>query len=157
MFSFKNKFMVKDSTLFKLIQDANKSFEVLIVSVNFHNLQENAGTNKIYSIIKRDFFWKGMYIDKFIQNCHICRKHNLQKQSYSFIQKLPKRLFDSTALYLIGSFHLSYKINTIVPTYVCLLVNYSIVIPIQVKQLKQLSTLPSIHICNNWWFPYSHN
>ena len=47
------------------------SFEALLVNislaltilVNSHNLQGNMGTCKTYSLIKRNFFWKGMHKD----------------------------------------------------------------------------------------------
>ena len=87
--SVKNKITTKDNTVFKIIQDGDKSFEAYIIPkslaltilVNSPNLQGHTGTNKTYFLIKRDIFWKEMHKDaeKCIQTCHICRQHDLQK------------------------------------------------------------------------------
>ena len=50
------------------IQDDNKDFRALVVDktlaltilINSHDYQDNAGTNKTYFLIKRNFFQKGM-------------------------------------------------------------------------------------------------
>ena len=66
----------------------------LTILVSAHNLQGHKG-KKTYSIMKGDFLCNRMHqdIDKFIQNCHACRQHSLQKQSYSYIQmRLHQRL-----------------------------------------------------------------
>ena len=60
------KFILKDNTLYKLIQHSEKWFKTLIVhkslvftiQVNSFHSQGHAGKNKTYSLIKRDFFWK---------------------------------------------------------------------------------------------------
>ena len=159
---------IKDNILLKIVQDADKSFETLVIPkslaltvlVNSHNLWGHAGTNKTYSLIKRDFYWQEMCkgIDKFIQHCHIYKQHNLQKQSYSCIHiKLPKRSFGFIALDLIGSFHPSSKENTYVLTCMCLLTNYPIRIPIPDKTAEQLSKLTYNTFMPPWWIPYLNN
>ena len=57
------------------MQDCDKTFKTLIapkplILFNSHSLQIHADTVKMYCLIQRDFFWKGMYkdIDKCIQN-----------------------------------------------------------------------------------------
>ena len=53
---------------------------------------------------QKSLFWKAMQwnIDKFIQNCHMCKQSNLQKQSWSHINmKLIKYPFDSMACDLV--------------------------------------------------------
>ena len=99
-YTLKHKFTIKENTLLKIIQDANESCDAFVlpktlaltILVNCNNLQGHAGTNKTYPLVKRDFFWKGMCkdIDKFIQNYHIFRQHNLQKQSGTSMYNFPK-------------------------------------------------------------------
>ena len=70
-------------------------------------------------------------LNKCIKNCHICRQHNPETQSYSYTHiKLSIRPFDLTALDLIGAFQPSSKVNTYALTYMCHLMNYTIAIPI---------------------------
>ena len=47
---------------------------------NLYNLQGHANTIQVYSLVKRDLFWKGINkdIDKFIQNSNTCRHYDLQ-------------------------------------------------------------------------------
>ena len=83
--------MVEDGILYKHTQKVDKMIKV-----------------KMYSLIKRNFFWKGKCkdIDIFIQKWHTCKQHNLQKQSYSYIHMKPgKRPFDSILCNLFSCFH----------------------------------------------------
>ena len=131
----KNKFTIKDDTLFKIIQDVSKSFEALIIPksltltllVTLHNIQGHIGTKK--------FLLEKMheYIDKFIQNCHIGNIISKKKQYICINIKPPKRPLDSIALEVIVTFHLSSKENTYVPTCMCPLLNFPITIPIPDK------------------------
>ena len=134
-------------TLFKIIQDVDESFDALVVPkplalsilVNSsHSLQGHACTNK-HTPWSWDLFGKDCTdIDRFIQNCHICRKHNLHKHSYGFIHtNPPKRPFHSIALNVIGSFPLGSKENTYLLTSMCLLTNYSTAIAIPNKTAKK--------------------
>ena len=92
-------FKLDNDTLYTQTQNGDKSFKALMVLrspipfilMNLHHLQGHMGTIKLYNLIKREFYWKGMhkYIDKFIQDCNICKQHNLQKESYSYIHMTP--------------------------------------------------------------------
>ena len=101
--------------------------------VNSHNLQGYASTMKMYSLFKWDFFWKGIckHIDKFIQNCSICRHHSLQNLSYNYNYVTPaRRAFDLIACNLVDPFHPpSSKGNSHIHMYGHL-TNFSIAIPI---------------------------
>ena len=76
-----NNFIFKENMLLKMTQDADESFKALLVPksltytllVNPCSPQGHAGSNKIYSQIKRDFFWKGIHKDiyMFIQNHYL--------------------------------------------------------------------------------------
>ena len=112
------------------------------ILINLHHLQGHAGTAKSYSLIKREFFLKGMCkdIDKFIQNCNTYKQHNLQKQSHSYIHMTSgKRPFDSIVSDLVGPLHLhSSKANSYILTCMCLLTNCPIAIPIPNKQMVKI-------------------
>ena len=110
--SVRNIFKLDNSTLYRH-RMAIKDFEALIVPrsliptipINSHHLQGYAGKIKSYIHIKREFFSKDMHkdIDKFIQNCNICKQHNFQKQYYSYIHTTPgRRPFDFIACDLVG-------------------------------------------------------
>ena len=155
--SVKNIFKLDNGTLYRQIQDGDKSFKALKVPrsliptilINLHHLQGHAGTTKSYSLIKMEFFWKSICkdIEKFIQNWNISKQHNLQKQSYSYIHMtLGKRSFDSIACNLVGPFHpLIWKVNSYICTCKCLLINYPIAIP---KPNKQAETIVQAYLQN---------
>ena len=64
----RKKLTIENNTLFKAVQDIDKSLEAFVIPkslaltilVNSSNLQGKAGTCNTYSLIKIDFFWKGM-------------------------------------------------------------------------------------------------
>ena len=150
MFHWSKKYKLDNGTLYRQAQDGDKSFEALIVPrsiiptilINSHHLQVHTGTTKSYNLIKREFFWKGMDkdINKFIQNCNICKQHNLQKQSYSYIHMTPgRRPFGSIAHNLVGSFHQSsLKGSSDILKCMCLLTNYPIAIPIPNRHVETI-------------------
>ena len=77
--------------------------------------------------------------NRFIDNCHVCRQHNLQKWSCNYILMKPhKRPFDSIVCNLIGCFHPPSRENTYALMHMCLLTRYSIVIPIPDKTSERL-------------------
>ena len=100
-------------TLYRQTQDGNKSFEALIVPrslihtilINSHrDMQEQNHT----ALSKVNSFGKVCAkTGTFIQNCNICKHHNLQKlRNYSYIHMPPwRRPFDSIACNLVGPFH----------------------------------------------------
>ena len=112
------------------------------LTVDSHHLQGHEGTTKSYSLIKSEFFRKGMHkdIDKFIQNCNTCKQNNLQKQSYSYIHMSPgRRPFDSISCDLVGPLHPpGLKGNSHISTCMCLLTNYPIAIPLQNTQAETI-------------------
>ena len=122
--------------------------------INSHHLKGHARTTKSYSLIKREFFWKGMCkdIDKFIQNCNILKQHNLQNQSYSYTHMTPGRgPFDSISYGLVWPFHpLSSKCNSYILLCMCLLTNYPIAIPIPNKQAETIVQTYLQNICTTF-------
>ena len=134
--SVQKQFAIDKDTIYRWTQDSDKYFEVSIIPrslassilVNSYNLQGHASTIKTFSLIKRDFFWKGMCkdIDKFIQNSNACKNHNLWTQSYNYSNIPPaRRPFDSIACDLVGPFPPpSSNGNSYILTCMCLLTYY---------------------------------
>ena len=80
-------------------------------------------------------------IEKFIQKCNICRQHNLQKQSYSYIHMTPgRRPFDSIACEWVGPSHphRSKDNSYILTCMICLLTYYPNAIPIPNQKVETI-------------------
>ena len=75
-------FKLDNNTLYRQTQASDKNFEALIVPkslipiilINSHHLKGHAGKTKSCSLIKREFFWKGMHED--IRQIHT-KLHNM--------------------------------------------------------------------------------
>ena len=69
--------------IYKHVTDSGKQFLALIIPkswkytviVEAHDKLGNQGNSHMYCLIKRQYYWKGMYKDtrKYIANCVLCR------------------------------------------------------------------------------------
>ena len=112
-----------------------------------HNHQGNEGANKIYFLIKRDFFWVGMWkvTDKFIQIYTYANNITFKNNPTATCTWNPNRQFDTIACDIIGPYTpLRSKSKLYVLIYVCLLTNIPIVIPMPNKLAEKVFR----HACN---------
>ena len=98
--------------------------------------------------------WKNK---KFISIWHICKQHNLQKESHSFIYiKTPCRQFNTIACNGIGPFTLPCSEgNSYVLPCMCPLTNFPVAIPI--PNIADRNSYPGIlptHLCYLWLLLY---
>ena len=97
--------------LYKHVSDAGKQFLALVIPkswkftvlVEAHDKLGHQGNNRMYCIIKRQYYWKGMNKDirKYIANCVLCR-HDKAKVHYPLqMTEIPDRPFDKIAIDLV--------------------------------------------------------
>ena len=106
---------------------------------------DHLGHNDIshtYAMVRRLYFWKGMKssITKYIKNCNICQKRNLQIVPYA------KLHFDAAtfpmefiSMDLIGEFYPPSKSgHKYALTVICMLTGYVFCIPLRTKQASEV-------------------
>ena len=149
------------------IQDNDKQFDsldvprLLAVTIlgDSNNFQGHAESNKIYVYSKQDFYWNGMWkdIDKFVQNCHICKKQNLQMYTILLLiyYTTPQRQFVTIVCDLSGVLDPpSSNENIYALTCICLLMNFPIALPIPDRSVNTITGTYLQHIHAVFWrFP----
>ena len=92
-----------------------KSWKYMIL-VETHDKMGHQGNNHTYSLIKRQYYWKGMAKDvkNYIQRCPTCHQEKAQVQSYPLhMMEIPDRPFDKIAMDLVTDFTESNKETSI--------------------------------------------
>ena len=112
-----------------------------VLSLAHDHLGHN-GISRTYALVRRLYFWKGMKlsITKYIKNCNICQKRNLQMVPYA------KLHFDAAtfpmefiSMDLIGEFYPPTKSgHKYALTVICMLTGYVFCIPLRTKQASEV-------------------
>ena len=112
-----------------------------VLSLAHDHLGHN-GISRTYAMVRRLYFWKGMKssITKYIKNCNICQKRNLQIVPYA------KLHFDAAtfpmefiSMDLIGEFYPPSKSgHKYALTVICMLTGYVFCIPLRTKQASEV-------------------
>ena len=100
------------------------------------------GNNRTYSLIKLQYYWKGMAKDvkDYIQRCPACQQEKAQVQSYPLhIMEIPDRPFDKIAMDLVTDFTESNKGNKHILTSIDLLTGWPEAIPIPNKSADTIT------------------
>ena len=107
-----------------------------------HNKLGHNGINRMYAMLKRLYYWKGMKtsIAKHIKNCDNCQKHNIQVVPYA------KLHFDTatfpmefSSMDLIGELYPPSKSgHKYALTVICMLTGYVFCIPLKMKQASEV-------------------
>ena len=126
--------------------------EILVdtVLILAHDRQGHNGAARVYSSVKRLFYWKGMkkQIAVYCSKCRTCAKFNVRAKE--FIKKhftSPLQAMEFICMDLIGEFHPpSSKGNRYALTAVCMLTGYTFCIPLASKSAQDVANAYLNHI-----------
>ena len=143
-------FFIHNGLLYRYASDHSKDFCTLVILkawrytilVETHDKMGHQGNNQMYSLIKRQYYWKGMAKDvkDYIQQCPACRQEKAWVQSYPLhMTEIPDRPFDKITMDLVTDFTESSKGNKHILTIIDLLTGWPEVIPIQNKSADTIT------------------
>ena len=143
-------FFIHNGLLYQYASDHSKDFCTLVIPkawkdtilVETHDKMGHQGNNCTYSLIKRQYYWKGMAKDvkDYIQRCPACRQEKARVQSYPLhMMEIPDRPFDKIAMDLVMDFTESNKGNKHILTIIDLLTRWPEAIPILNKSADTIT------------------
>ena len=115
-------FFIHNGLLYRYVSDHSKDFCALVIAkawrytilVETHDRMGHQGNNRTYSLIKRQYYWKGMAKDvkDYIQRCPACQQEKARVQLYPLhMTEIPDRPFDKIVMDLVTDFTESNKGN----------------------------------------------
>ena len=145
-----NTFFIHNGLLYRYASDHCKDFCTLVIPkawrytilVETHDKMGHQGNNRMYSLIKRQYYWKGMAKDvkDYIQRCPPCQQEKARVQSYPLhMTEIPDRPFDKIAMDLVIDFTESNKGNKHILTIIDLLTGWPETIPIPNKSANTIT------------------
>ena len=145
-----NKTAPEHGLLYRYASDHSKDFCAVVIPkawrymilVETHDKMGHQGNNRTYSLIKRQYYWKGMEKDvkDYIQRCPACQQEKARVQSYTLhMMEIPDRPFDKIAMDLVTDFTESNKGNKHILTIIDLLTGWPEVIPIPNKSADTIT------------------
>ena len=164
-------FFIHNGLLYRYASDHSKDFCALVIPkswkytilVETHDKMGHQGNNRTYSLIKRQYYWKGMAKDvkDYIQRCPTCHQEKAQVQLYPLhMTEIPDRPFDKIAMDLVTDFTESNKGNKHILTIIDLLTGWPEAIPIPNKSADTITKafirhylprhVPLVHINRQW-------
>ena len=143
-------FFIHNGLLYRYVSDHSKDFCTLVIPkawrytilVEIHDKMGHQGNKRTYSLIKRQYYWKGMAKDvkDYIQRCLACRQEKARVQSYPLhMMEIPDRPFDKVAIDLVTDFTESNKGNKHILTIIDLLTGWPEAIPIPNKSADTIT------------------
>ena len=128
-------FFIHNGLLYSYVSDHSKDFCTLVIPkawrctilVETHNKMGHQGNNRTYSLIKQQYYWKGMAKDvkDYIQRCPACQQEKARVQSYPLhMMEIPDRPFDKIVMDLVTDFTESNKGNKHILTIIDLLTGW---------------------------------
>ena len=143
-------FFIHNGLLYRYVSDHSKDFCTLVIPkawrytilVETHDKMRHQGNNRPYSLIKRQYYWKGMAEDvkDYIQRCPACRQEKARLQSYPLhMTEIPDRPFNKIAMDLVTDFTESNKGNKHILTIIDLLMGWPEAIPITNKSADTIT------------------
>ena len=133
------------------------------VLVEAHNKLGQQGNSRMYCLIKRQYYWKGMNKDirKYIANCILCRHEKAKVQQYPLqMTEILDRPFDKIAINLVTECEMSTSGNKHILTIIDHLTGWPEAFPIPNKSADTIVStfinkyLP-VHMCP--WYMLSNN
>ena len=143
-------FFIHNGLLYRYASDHSKDFCSLVIPkawrytilVETHEKMGHQGNNRTYSLIKRQYYWKGMAKDvkDYIQRCPACQQEKAHVQSYPLhMMEIPDLPFDKIAIDLVTDFTESNKGNRHILTIIDLLTGWPEAIPIPNKSADTIT------------------
>ena len=143
-------FFIYNGLLYRYASDHSKDFCALVIPkawrytilVETHDKMGHQGNNRTYSLIKRQYYWKGMAKDvkDYIHWCPVCWQEKARVQSYPLhMMEIPDWPFDKIAMDLVTDFTESNKGNKHILTIIDLLTGWPEAIPIPNKSANTIT------------------
>ena len=143
-------FFIHNGLLYRYASDHSEDFCALVFSkawrytiiVETHDKMGHQGNNQMYSLIKQQYYWKGMTKDvkDYIQQCPACQQEKAHIQSYPLhMMEIPDQPFDKIVMDLVTDFTKSNKGNKHILTIIDLLMGLPEVIPILNKSANTIT------------------
>ena len=143
-------FFTHNGLLYRYASDHSKDFCALVIPkvwrymilIETHDKMGHQGNNRTYSLIKRQYYWKGMAKDvkDYIQRCPACQQEKAQVQSYPLhMTEIPDRPFDKIAMDLVTDFTESNKGNKHILTIIDLVMGWLEAISIPNKSANTIT------------------
>ena len=143
-------FFIHNGLLYRYASDHSKDFCALVIPkawrytilVETHDEMGHQGKNQTYSLIKQQYYWKGMAKDvkDYIQRCPTCRQEKARVQLYPLhMSEIPDRPFNKIAMDLVTDFTESNKGNKHILTIIDLLTGWPEAIPIPNKSADTIT------------------
>ena len=147
-------FFIHNDLLYRYASDHSKDFCALVIPkawrytilVETHDKMRHQGNNQMYSLIKRQYYWKGIAKDvkDYIQRCPACHQEKARVQSYPLhMTEIPDRPFNKIAMDLVTDFTESNKGNKHILTIIDLLTGWPEAIPILNKSTDTITKASS--------------
>ena len=100
-------FFIHNGLLYRYASDHSKDFCTLVIPkawrytilVETHDKMGHQGNNRMYSLIKQQYYWKGMAKDvkDYIQRCPACQQEKAPVQSYPLhMMEIPDQPFEKS-------------------------------------------------------------
>ena len=143
-------YVVKDKLLKRYVIDGNNTYETTIIPRAItaqilwmvHNNSGHNGTNRMYTLLKRLYYWKGFKpsVAKHIKMCYQCQRRNRQVIKYATLHfdvaTFPMQFI---SMDLIGEFHPpTVKNNRYALAVICMLTGYVFCVPLKTKSAEEV-------------------
>ena len=143
-------FFIHNGLLYRYASDHSKDFCALVIPkawrymilVEAHDKMGHQGNNRTYSLIKQQYYWKGMAKDvkDYLQRCPACQQEKARVQSYPLhMTEIPDRPFNKITMDLVTDFTESKKGNKHILTIIDLLTGWPEAIPIPNKSADTIT------------------
>ena len=138
-------YYVEDELLMHYLEDNKQRFKAIVIPKDLSNIVlklahddlVHNGSARMYMIIRRNYYWRGMRpdVNKYVKRCTICRKHNSASPKYNKgTFQAPGAPIVFISMDLIGEFHPpSSQGNKYALTVICMLSGWTWCIPIPNK------------------------
>ena len=164
-------FFIHNGLLYRYASDHSKDFCALVIPkawrytilVETHDKMGHQGNSWTYSLIKRQYYWKGMAKDvkDYIQRCPACQQEKARVQSYPLhMMEIPDRPFNKIVMDLVTDFTESSRGNKHILTIIDLLTGWPEAIPTPNKSADTITKafirhylprhVPPVHTIRQW-------
>ena len=154
-----NTFRHIKGLIYKHLMDSNQRFLAQVipkswhftVRIEAHDKLGHQGVNRIYNLVKHQYYWKGMSkeIHEYINNCALCKREKTKTWVYSLqMTDIPDRPFNKIGIGLVSDLNISASGNQHILTIIDYLMEWLETLPIPDKKVDTI-----VHIFINNYLP----